>query len=360
MNRRNVLSAAAVAAAALGLPGMAQASTTVPKWAVLNASGTIVRMAGATGSSHLSTGTYQVVFKSDVSQCAYVATVGDPGAGAVSQPGIATVATRAGNNSALFIQTFDQSSGALADLPFQVVTYCGSNAKFAVVASDGTKARGKHAPSTTHLGPGSYEVLFDSNVSQCAFNASIGTTGAGSIPSPGQVTVAGRAGNLKGVFVRIVDRLGNEIDSSFHLGVSCGATNLAAVVESSGSLARGTDVVSVAKLSGANGGTYEVIFDTTVAGCGYAATVGTSTNGGSISTPVTITTATRAGNPNGVFLFIHQTNGSTIDEPFHLYVFCPGATNAPTAAPARPGVPQPGAVSKPGPTMPSQQTTLNG
>jgi hypothetical protein len=41
------------------------------------------------------------------------------------------------------------------------------------------------------------------------------------------------------------------------------------------------------------------------------------------------TSATRAGNPNGVFIFLHgvfiflhQTNGATIDEPFHLAVTC--------------------------------------
>jgi CTP:molybdopterin cytidylyltransferase MocA len=67
---------------------------------------------------------------------------------------------------------------------------------------------------------------------------------------------------------------------------------------------------------------HQVIFDRTVSGCAYSANVGTTTQGGSINTPVAITTATRAGSPNGVFIFIHQTNGSTIDEPFHLVVTC--------------------------------------
>jgi hypothetical protein len=98
---------------------------------------------------------------------------------------------------------------------------------------------------------------------------------------------------------------------------------LFAVVEANGTLARGGHVTSLAKLSGANGGTYQVIFDRTVSGCAYNATVGPSTFGGSIGPPpVTITTATRAGNPNGVFIFIHQANGTTIDEPFHLVVSC--------------------------------------
>jgi hypothetical protein len=79
----------------------------------------------------------------------------------------------------------------------------------------------------------------------------------------------------------------------------------------------------VAKLSGTNGGTYEVIFDRTVSGCAYNISVGTTTNGGSIGPPpVASTSATRAGNSSGVFIFIHQANGSTIDEPFHLTVYC--------------------------------------
>jgi len=307
--------------AMLAVPALAQAAG--PKWAVVNSAGALVRGNGATAATPLSTGTYQVTFNANIAGCAYVATAGDPAAGAVSGPIEVTVATRAGNNNALFIQTFDQTTGALSNQPFQVVTHCPVKDLFAVVDSAGNLARGNRAISATHLGTGNYEVVFDKNVNKCAFTASIGTTGAGSIPAPGLVTVAGRAGNKAGVFVRIVDRLGNSLDSSFHLSVTCGKKNLFAVLEGNGTLARGQHVVSVAKLSGANGGTYETIFDRTVSGCAYSATVGTTTNGGSVGPPpVVATDATRAGNANGVFIFIHQANGSTIDEPFHLAVFC--------------------------------------
>ena len=244
------------------------------------------------------------------------------------------MATRAGNSNALFIQTFDQTTGTPSDQPFHVMTYCRTSDKKAVVDSTGVLARGSHVLSTAHLGTGSYEVIFDvKSVAKCAFTASIGTTGAGSVASPGEITVAGRAGNKAGVFVRTVDRAGNSLDSPFHLAVNCGLKKVFAVIEGTGTFVRGSHVVSVAKLSGVNGGTYEVIFDGTVSGCSYTATIGTTGNGGSISTPVTITTATRAGNANGVFIFIHQTNGATIDEPFHLFVLCPFAA-APPQAPA--------------------------
>jgi hypothetical protein len=297
-----------------------------PDWAVVSSAGALVRSVGATAAASLGTGTYQVTFASNKAGCAYIATSGDPGAGAVAGPIIPTVATRAGNPNALFIQTFDQTTGALSNQPFHVVTICGAKDRFAVVDENGILARGgATVVSTARLAIGAYEVIFSKSVAKCSFTGTIGTTGTGSVPSPGQLTVAGRSGNKAGVFVRIVDRSGNSLDSPFHLGVTCGKTKLYAVVattDTTATLARGHNVVSVAKLSGPGGGTYEVIFNRTVSGCAYTASVGTTTQGGSISTPVAITTATRAGNANGVFIFIHHTNGSTIDEPFHLTVKC--------------------------------------
>jgi len=343
--RRRLVTGMLVVVGAFAAPGAAQAANL---WAVVNSAGGLVRAAGATAAVQLSTGTYQVTFSKNQSACAYVATPGDPGAGAVAGPIVATVATRAGNVNALFIQTFDQSTGALSNQPFHVETYCGRN-RFAVVDASGALARGGRVVSTTHLGTGSYEVIFDSNVNKCSFQGSIGTTGAGSVPSPGLLTVAGRAGNNAGVFVRIVDRAGNSLDSSFHLAVNCGRRKLIGVVDANGAKVRGAHVTGALKLSGANGGTYEVDFDQNVASCAYTASVGTTGNGGSIGPPpVTISTATRAGNPKGVFVFIHQASGATIDEPFHLTVIC-GATTvaAPSAAPT--GAPQDAPSSSPSP-----------
>jgi hypothetical protein len=291
------------------------------KWAVVNSAGTLIRGNGATSSTLLSTGTYQVAFSSNQTNCAYISTPGDTGAGAVSGPIINTVASRAGNPNALFIQAFDQSTGTVSSQPLHVATYCGTKKLYAVVDATGNLARGPRVVSSARLSAGNYEVIFNRKIKNCAFTATLGTTGTGSIPAPGLITVAGRAGNFSGVFVRIVDRTGTSLDSSFHLAVTC--SGLFAVVESNGTLARGGHVTSLAKLSGANGGTYEVIFDRTVSGCAYTATIGTTTFGGSIGPPpVTITTATRAGNPNGVFIFEHQASGATIDEPFHLVVSC--------------------------------------
>src|SRR5690242_12850335 len=129
MKRWRVAVILGVAGAGLVLPSTAFAN----KFAVVSSAGTLVRQVGATAAVQLSTGTYQVTFNKDMSHCGYVATAGDPGSGAVGGPITATVATRAGNNDALFIQTWDQTTGALSNQPFHVTTYCDKTTNFAVV-----------------------------------------------------------------------------------------------------------------------------------------------------------------------------------------------------------------------------------
>lgn len=91
--------------------------------AVVKSDGTLVRGKGATGASHLTpTGEYQVDFGRKVSNCAYVATIGDPGTG-VAPSGEITVATRSGNPDAVFVETND-SSGNRSDRPFHLQVSC--------------------------------------------------------------------------------------------------------------------------------------------------------------------------------------------------------------------------------------------
>ena len=54
--------------------------------------------------------------------CAYVATIGNAGAGTALQ-GTVDVALRAGNNSGVFVETKDLA-GAFADRPFHLVVTC--------------------------------------------------------------------------------------------------------------------------------------------------------------------------------------------------------------------------------------------
>lgn|SRR5215207_3109166 len=107
-------------------------------------------------------------------------------------------------------------------------------------------------------------------------------------------------------------------------GVSPAATTLSnatvifAVVDSNGTLARGTGAVSAKRL---DAGKYEVIFDRNVRTCGYTATIGLSGASGS-SPPGEITTVGRVNNVNGVYVATYNSSGSPSSRGFHLQVAC--------------------------------------
>ena len=94
----------------------------------------------------------------------------------------------------------------------------------AVVNVDGSLARGRGAVSSSQLGvDGQYEVVFNRDVSNCAYVASGGE--ATTLPPDDAVvfTVAPRDGNVNAVFVQEWDGvLGRDSYSSgFHLVVVC-------------------------------------------------------------------------------------------------------------------------------------------
>jgi hypothetical protein len=91
-------------------------------WAVVDGGGGLTRKSGATSSTHLAPGEYEVVFGRDVSGCAYTATIGS---GDTSEPlsGEVGVAQRAGNASAVSVVTRD-SAGNKADRPFHLTVTC--------------------------------------------------------------------------------------------------------------------------------------------------------------------------------------------------------------------------------------------
>jgi hypothetical protein len=92
---------------------------------------------------------------------------------------------------------------------------------WAVVDSDGTLARDRGAVSAQSFGGGGYEVIFSRNVRNCAYVATIGLSGAEFTSAPGEITVVGRFGNRRGVFVATHDSAGVSADRGFHLQVSC-------------------------------------------------------------------------------------------------------------------------------------------
>jgi hypothetical protein len=91
-------------------------------WAVLNSSGSIARGAGTTSAGRLGLGVYEVVFGQNVTNCAFVASVGDSGE-ATGANGAATVTRRAGNANGVRVETRTLGN-ALADRGFHLVVVC--------------------------------------------------------------------------------------------------------------------------------------------------------------------------------------------------------------------------------------------
>ena len=317
MSRSRSFRTAVIAGAALiglALPATAQAAK---NWAVVQGNGTFVRGNGIASTTRLQGGTYLVTFDANISKCAYVASPGDPGAGAVLESAVASVARRAGNPHALYLQTYNETTHLLVDEPFHVFAYCGGTSRFAVVGKGGALSRGSHAVSARRIVRGEYSVHFDSDVSNCVFTATIGSTGTTPVSAPGEISVS--PGNKPhNVFVATIGAGGSLKNFPFHLAAACGTTPFRAVVKQDGTFVRGRNVTS----SGPTAlGRYQVIFTQDVTTCAYTASVGAAGIG--ISTlPLTITTASRAGNPNGVFLFIHDAAGNQVNHAFHLTVRC--------------------------------------
>ena len=85
----------------------------------------------------------------------------------------------------------------------------------AVVNADGTLRDGNRVVSTSNLGSGQYEVVFDRDVSQCAYTATQ------DLNLPGYIDVAPRSGNVDAVFVLVTNTSLNNVDRRFNLQVDC-------------------------------------------------------------------------------------------------------------------------------------------
>jgi hypothetical protein len=94
-----------------------------PLWAIINADGTTARDFGVTSSEDLGVGApgaYRVFFNRSVSNCAYIASLGD-GAGNTFQGEVS--ASRAVESNGVFVQTANSSGGA-ADRAFNLAVFC--------------------------------------------------------------------------------------------------------------------------------------------------------------------------------------------------------------------------------------------
>jgi hypothetical protein len=103
-----------------GPPGPAGAVTRL--WAVMNASGSIARGVGTVSAGRLGAGVYEVIFNQNVTNCAFVGSVGGA-ADAAGNPGAVAAARRTGNANGVRVETRNLG-GALADRGFHVLVVC--------------------------------------------------------------------------------------------------------------------------------------------------------------------------------------------------------------------------------------------
>jgi hypothetical protein len=90
----------------------------------------------------------------------------------------------------------------------------------AVVSDVGAGIRVRGVSSTAQTGVGQYQVIFDRDVRQCTYVATLGDESA-SAPGTGQIAVTSAASNVNGVRVVTRDSDGAVANRSFHLIVSC-------------------------------------------------------------------------------------------------------------------------------------------
>jgi hypothetical protein len=89
------------------------------------------------------------------------------------------------------------------------------------VDANGSLQRGFRAVSSQRFSTGQYEVVFNRDVSRCAYVATIGDAGNNTIPPPGEIAVEGRSGEADAVFIATYDSNGNSNDRGFHLAIHC-------------------------------------------------------------------------------------------------------------------------------------------
>lgn len=94
---------------------------------LINADGTVARSIGGVVSAQSFsslgfTGSYEVIFNRDVTQCMYLGNAGAPGVGATGDGSVA-LTSRSGNPNGIFIQRRN-AAGQFANAPFFVAVFC--------------------------------------------------------------------------------------------------------------------------------------------------------------------------------------------------------------------------------------------
>ena len=90
------------------------------------------------------------------------------------------------------------------DRPFHVFVASAATTRFPVVSSDGGSVRGSVGTTASRLTTGTYVVSFNIDVTDCAWQVTVGQTGSVGATT-GVGNVAGRSGDATGLFITTED-----------------------------------------------------------------------------------------------------------------------------------------------------------
>jgi hypothetical protein len=197
-----------------------------PGWsyAVVGYAANLVRATPGTRLTSLGTGRYDLTFPTSIGNCAYLATVGDPGHQLVFNPN--GVYTGSGPNArTVYIETKNPGGGLSPGIPFHLAVICPSaaNAKIAVVNASGLPSRGSPLTSSFSSSVGQYTLATGRTLTACAAIATRGSVNT-SVPfDPATVEITpGPAPNTARVQVRgLLFFGGNLASESFHSAMIC-------------------------------------------------------------------------------------------------------------------------------------------
>jgi hypothetical protein len=239
------------------------------------------------------------------------------------------VVGEAANTDGVFVETFSHT-GVPTPQGFHLAVTCNVAKSpacdtWAVVNPDGSLARSGCPGATSGGSGGGYDVMFTVDVSSCAFQATIGSSGDADAVPAGFVTVVGEESQSDGVFVETFDSAGTETPEGFHLAVTCGeakqpSCNTWAVVNKGTALAR-TGCAGTTSGKAGPSGSYFVIFTKSVLNCAYEATLGLSTQVGE-QPPGFVDVVGLGASDDGVFVQTFNAAGKPMKERFHLSVTC--------------------------------------
>ena len=194
--------------------------TCTGEFAVVGANGALARSGLTTASSQSwSGGMYEVGFKHSVSGCAYTATLGDTGNGAPPTTGWVFPAGGHLSTYDVYLET-KNLGGGISPFPFHLNVNC--NGEFAVVGYTGNLVRhDRSVINFINYGVGQYEVIFNHNVTGCAYTATVADPSNGLVYYPGLVFTASGHTSKNGVYVETKNPGGGLSYYPFHLTVSC-------------------------------------------------------------------------------------------------------------------------------------------